>query len=100
MKFSKSSPVNIEAVLKLTILLGFALFFYSTISSGTVRLYVHPRLVSYMKFGIAAMVLIALFIVRDVFKPKRKVNLALSVFYRSAVYSVCIACSFVSTDSI
>lgn len=74
MKLSKSGPVNIEAVLKLIILLGFALFFYSTLSTGTVQLYVHPRLISYMKFGIVAMVLIALFIVPDVFKPKRRVN--------------------------
>ena len=76
MRHGRFAGINMEAVLKLVILLGFALFFYVTISSGNAQKYVHPRIVPYMKFGIVAMVLISLFVSRTVFKPRRaKTNL-------------------------
>lgn len=76
MRHGRFAGINLEAVLKLVILLGFALFFYVTIHSGNAQKYVHPRIVPYMKFGIGAMVLISLFVARTVFKPQRtKTNL-------------------------
>lgn len=81
MHLTKSYRINIEAVLKLIILLGFALFFYLTIESGKALLYIHPRIVPYMNFGIVAMILISLFIVRDIFKPKRKVSITPYLFF-------------------
>ncbi len=72
MRVLKSGRFNIEAVIKLSILLGFAFFFLITIWSGRAQFYVHPRIVPYIKFGIAAMFLIALFILGDIFKPRRK----------------------------
>lgn len=78
----RSGRINIEAVLRLFILLGFALFFYVTIQSGKAQLYIHPRLVPYMKFGIGAMVLISIFIARTVLSPQRKkVNWMPYVFF-------------------
>ena len=68
--------INLDALLKMLVLLGFALFFYSIVRSGQVQLYVHPRIVPYIKFGIVMMVLISLFYTRDLFKPKRRSNLA------------------------
>ncbi len=81
MNLAKFCRINIETVLRLIILLGFALFFYLTIESGKVLLYIHPRIVPYMKFGIVAMVLISLFIARDLFKPVRRVNFAPYMFF-------------------
>lgn len=76
------SHVNIEAFVKLFVLLGFALFFFIIIQSGTAHLYVHPRIVPYMKFAIAAMGLISLFVARTVFRPQRKkANLAPYLFF-------------------
>lgn len=77
----KSNRINTDAVLKIVILLGFALFFYSIIQTGKVQLYVNPRIVPYVKFGIAAMVVISLFLIRDIFKPKRNVNLTSYLFF-------------------
>lgn len=64
--------INIEAALQFFILLGFALFFYSIIDSGQVGFYVHPRIIPYMKFGIGAMAIIALFLARTIFRPQRR----------------------------
>lgn len=64
--------INIEAVIRFFILLGFALFFYTTLRSGKAQLYVHPRIIPYMKFGTGAMGLISLFMVRTIFIPQRR----------------------------
>ncbi|RCX18883.1 putative membrane protein [Anaerobacterium chartisolvens] len=73
---------NVEALIKAAIMLGFALFFYITIRSGTVQLYVHPRIVPYMKFSIAAMLLIAVFLVRSAFMPQvARVKTAYLLFF-------------------
>jgi putative membrane protein len=78
----KSRSFNIDAVLKLIIVLGFALFFFITIQTGQVLLFVHPRIVPYMKFGIVAMLIMSLFILVDVFKPQRKkVNIIPYLFF-------------------
>ncbi len=72
MRGSRFAGINIEAAVRLVILLGFALFFYVTVTSGRAQYYVHPRIVPYMKFGIVAMVLIALSTARTLFKPGRR----------------------------
>jgi len=68
--------LNSEVLLKILILNGFALFLWLTIHSGNVQLYVHPRILPYMKFGSGVFIIISLFLVEDLFKPgKRKNNL-------------------------
>jgi putative membrane protein len=78
----KSNRFNINAILKLVILLGFAIFFFTSIQTGKVQLFIHPRIVQYLKFGIVAMLLISLFILGDVFKPQRKkINILPYLFF-------------------
>ena len=64
--------INIEAALKVLILMGFSLFFFSLVHSGDVQLYVHPRMVPFIKFGILAMGLISMFSLKELFKPRSK----------------------------
>jgi putative membrane protein len=71
MQILKSRRYNIEAVIKIVILLGFALFFLITIVTGKTQLYVHPRIIPYIVFDVVAMILIAGFIFADIFKPQR-----------------------------
>jgi len=72
----KDKKINFEILLKFFILTGFVAFFYLIIHSGKAELYVHPRIIIYMKFGIIAMVIIAIVTLGDIFKaPKRNVNL-------------------------
>lgn len=77
----RSNKINIEALFKLIILLGFALFFTMIITTGKALLYVNPRIIPYVKFGIAAMAVIALFHIPDVFKPRRKASIGIYLFF-------------------
>ncbi len=52
--------VNRFVLLKIALLLGFSLFFLVIILTGTVSLYVHPRIEPYLIFASAVMALIAL----------------------------------------
>jgi putative membrane protein len=63
---------DLEALIKFVILLGFALFFLITLLTGKTQLYVHPRIVPYIEFSIAAMLIISGFIFFDIFKPSRE----------------------------
>ncbi|MDT3701195.1 MAG: TIGR03943 family protein [Thermincola sp.] len=77
MSIANTKRINIEAVLRVLILVLFALFFYEIIASGKVLLYVHPRIVPYIKLCMGAMILISIFMVGDIFKSVRgKVNTA------------------------
>ncbi len=77
----RSNKINIEALFKLIILLGFALFFTMIITTGKALLYVNPRIIPYVKFAIAAMAVIALFHIPDVLKPRRKTNIGIYLFF-------------------
>lgn len=82
MRLINSNRINIEALLKVLILLGFAAFFLMTIQIGSVKYYVHPRIVPYMKFAIAAMGLISLFLAGDILRPRRrKTNLIVYMIF-------------------
>ncbi len=68
--------INLDALLRITVLSGFALFFWRIIQDGSILLYINPRIVPYVKFGCLVMGVTALFFIKDVFKPKRKINIA------------------------
>lgn len=68
----KRDSLNINIALKIVLLFGFAAFFLSTVLSGSVSLYVHPRIIPYMIFASAAMIIIAILLFRDLFKNGRK----------------------------
>lgn len=70
MKNKKS--LNINIALKIVLLFGFAAFFLSTVLSGSVSLYVHPRIIPYIIFASAAMIIIATLLFRDLFKDEKK----------------------------
>ncbi|HWP52076.1 MAG TPA: TIGR03943 family protein [Clostridia bacterium] len=63
--------LNATIALKIFLLLGFAVFFVVTIVTGTVRLYVHPRIIPFILFAAVAMVIIALLLSRKLFSPIR-----------------------------
>ena len=68
MQTIRVKKINIEVLL--IILLGFAFLFYYIIMTSKGLLYVNAKIVS-----IVAMITLSLFIVRDLFKPKRKKNI-------------------------
>lgn len=81
MQFNTFKKINIEVLLKLIILIGFSFFFYDLIKTGKVLLYVNPRIIPYVKFAILTMIALSLFVSRDLFKAKRKVNIKPYLFF-------------------
>ncbi len=63
---------NINTALKILLLLGFSFFFLQTLFTGSVSLYVHPRINPYMIFASAVMIAIAFLLLGDLFKPHEK----------------------------
>jgi putative membrane protein len=82
MNILKSFKFNIDSLFKTIILLGFTTFFLIVIISGKTKLYVHPRIIPYMIFFIAIMIIILLFTIKDICKPQRKkVRLGNYIFF-------------------
>ncbi len=82
MKKIKFRKLNMDAILKALLLLGFTTFFFITIKRGTIHMYVHPRIISYIKIGIVIMLAMSLFQLKEIFKPQRKqVNLYPYLFF-------------------
>jgi len=72
MKTTKRNHLNLNSAIKSLLLLGFAAFFLFTIVTGTVSMYVHPRLIPYMLFAAAVMLIIAGLLLGELFKPTEK----------------------------
>ncbi len=66
--------LNLDALVKTIILLGFALFFFLIIQSGQVLTYVHPRIVPYMYFAIIVIILMVLFSLPDLRRRQKNVT--------------------------
>ena len=64
--------LNIENIIKILILLGFSLFYFRIIVNNEIIKYVHPRIVPFVVLGMIAMVIIALFLIKDSFYSKKK----------------------------
>ena len=99
MGLDKRVGFSIEAVLRILILLGFALFFNSILLSGKAHLYVHPRIIPFIKFSIGAMILISLLMVGDIFKPGRRKNGILSYVFFIVPLIMAFSLPAVSIDS-
>lgn len=73
--------INLEALLRSSILVGFACFFFWIIRSGKVGMYVNPRLVPWIVGAMIAMVLMALITASDIFKPQPQANRLFYLFF-------------------
>ena len=91
MRYLNRFGIDIEAVLKLITMLGFAVFFYVVIETGSAQYYVHPRLLPYMRFAIGAFVIISLFIFKGIYgmRSRREVRVL-----RYLLFIVPLICAF------
>lgn len=64
--------LNTNIALKILLLFGFAALFLHSIFTGSVTMYVHPRIIPYMIFAAIAMIIIALLLLRDLCKAEEK----------------------------
>ena len=88
MKTAKKRGINTNAVSKIILLLGFAVFFLNCVITDSVILYVHPRIVPVMIFGAIAMIVIAAFLLPDVFRKSEKKTGSLLFFAFPLVIAV------------
>ena len=63
--------INVDIVIKVVILLGFSIFFYSIILNGKIMRFVHPRVIPYIIIGALGMILIVIFSVPFIFKGNK-----------------------------
>lgn len=63
MKKSHSKSLNINAILKALLLFGFAAFYLRSVFTGTVSQYVHPRIIPYLVFAAAVMIVIGILLI-------------------------------------
>lgn len=67
---TKLNKLNINTCLKILLLLGFTSFYLFTVFSGSVKQYVHPRIIPYIIFAAIVMVLIAILLVGELLKKQ------------------------------
>lgn len=76
-----SKRFNIEALIKIIILLGFTVFFIFIIQSGKIQLYVHPRIIPYVKFAIIAIIIMIVFLFKDIRRPTGRLDILPYLFF-------------------
>ena len=64
--------INIESIIKILILLAFSTFYFKIIITNEIIMYVNPRIVPFVVLGMIAMIIIALFLIEDVYHNKKK----------------------------
>ncbi|MDR3597665.1 TIGR03943 family putative permease subunit [Clostridium sp.] len=64
--------LNLDIIIKILILLGFSAFYFRIISNNEIIMYVHPRIIPFVIFGMISMFIIALFLITDSFRNKKK----------------------------
>lgn len=75
MQLKKFKKINIEVLLKLMVLLGFSFFFSYILITDKILLYISPRNIIYVKFSIMILLILSLFVTKDIFKPTGRVNI-------------------------
>lgn len=64
----KAKRLDISQLLDIFIILGFALFFIRIINNDKVLMYVHPRIVPYLRFAVFFLLAVCPFMLRDIMK--------------------------------
>jgi putative membrane protein len=63
---------NLDIVIKILILLGFSAFYLRIIRNNEIIMYVHPRIIPIVIFAMISMFIIALFLITESFRNKKK----------------------------
>jgi putative membrane protein len=62
--------INLEALLRLIIIFGMAIIIFKALITGEIRNYVHPRINIYLWISIFTLIIIGIFMLPSLFKPK------------------------------
>ncbi|RII33056.1 TIGR03943 family protein [Clostridium chromiireducens] len=64
--------LNLDIIVKTSILLSLSIFYFRIILTNEIVLYVHPRIIPFAVFGMISMLVIALFLLGGIFNTKKK----------------------------
>lgn len=67
---SRRYGFSLKILMQIVLLIGFSVFFIRAIVTGSVDMYVHPRIIPFMIFAAAALTIIAIFRLGDLFRPQ------------------------------
>lgn len=102
--------LNLDIIIKILILLGFSVFYFKIIKDNEIILYVHPRMIPFAIFGMISMFIIALFLITDSGRNKKKkikfknyitfiIPLIMIFFMQNTSANSAVAASDVNTNS-
>ncbi len=69
--------INLNELIWFFILIGFTFYFYNIISTNKITLYVHPKMVKYVKFALYFFIVLSIFQVKNIFSVKNNKRLKL-----------------------
>jgi putative membrane protein len=72
--------LNLNELIWFLILVGFTCYFYFITSTGKITLFVHPKMVKYVRFALCFFIVLSIFQVRNIFSNKRAKALKLGYF--------------------
>jgi putative membrane protein len=72
--------LNLNELIWFLILIAFTCYFYMNVSTGKITLFVHPKMVKYVKFAIGFFVILAIFQGRNIFSDKKAKPLKIGYF--------------------
>jgi putative membrane protein len=72
--------LNLNELIWFLILVGFTCYFYMSISTGKITLFVHPKMVKYVKFAVCFFIVLAVFQGRNIFSDKKVKPLKIGYF--------------------
>ena len=72
--------LDLNELIWFLILIGFTYYFYSIISTGKITLFVHPKMVKYVRFALYFFIVLSVFQGRNVFNNKKAKTLKIGYF--------------------
>lgn len=72
--------LNLNELVWFLILVGFTCYFYFITSTGKITLFVHPKMVKYVRFALCFFIVLSIFQVRNIFSNKRVKTLKIGYF--------------------
>ncbi|MCB2290711.1 TIGR03943 family protein [Clostridium sp. CS001] len=72
--------LDLNELIWFLILIAFTYYFYMNLSTGKITLFVHPKMVKYVKFSVVFFVILAIFQIKNIFSDKKPKSFKLGCF--------------------
>ena len=73
--------LNLNELIWFLILIGFTCYFYMIISTNKITLFVHPKMVKYVKFALCFFIILVIFQGKNIFSNKKAKRLKIGIYH-------------------